>query len=438
MNIAKQIKTCAIILVISSCSHIKLDSPKNDVIDKVEYRGQKYLIPIPEGYCRYNPNNKNDQPVLNFLNDARKEALGKVVALYEENCDIKQKILNGDLRDSPRSIEIDVRGDKEAKYGKETELFTRNEIIDLSFDSSSKKIDKEASKRSLIAIYEDLTKEKLMKYGFSEKRSEMMREDYKSYADFNNTKVKKTKDKYANYVMYFGRNKNMSQYSVQSTTKLYNKVISVIITRTLNSEDYSRNIANQVIDETKKYVKEFVSVNDKEDCKEYSYKGNKIKIFTPRDYYYLSGLKSAALKGRYKDGSGIPGFDFAEVFLYKDKNENSATLSIFLPNLLHAAFDKNNYGKSQFIEQTYQKTLQAINNISQYGKAKVFRERNGVFTLFSSNDLSASAGFSTMINHTPMAILLEVSHKKSKISNKDIEIMRKNLNEYIDFLEENQ
>jgi hypothetical protein len=115
MNITKQIVVYVILLIISSCSHTILDTPKNDVIDTVEHKGQKYLIPIPQGYCHYNSKDKGDKAVINFLNDFHKEEDREIVSLYEESCDAKQKVISGDLRDSPRSIEVDV-GFKDIEY----------------------------------------------------------------------------------------------------------------------------------------------------------------------------------------------------------------------------------------------------------------------------------------------------------------------------------
>ena len=46
------------------------------------------------------------------------------------------------------------------------------------------------------------------------------RVSYNSYADFNNTKIKKSKDEYADYMMYFGKNKIFIVYNLHKKQSL--------------------------------------------------------------------------------------------------------------------------------------------------------------------------------------------------------------------------
>ena len=439
MSITKQIKYSLYFLVFSlvtSCNHIKLDVPKNDRIDTVEFKGTKYLIPIPKEYCRYDPKNKDDQPPLNFLNNFNNEENRQVVALYEGSCELKKKVMEGELRDSPISIVISQKDDNNS------ESLTRKDLIDVYYNNLPEKSTKEESKKEMTKIYQDLTEEKLVKYGFSKKRADMFREDYKGYADSNNIKSKKDKDQNAAYFLHFGNNKNMSSYGVQAFTKIYNKNISVAITRTLESGDYNRRVANQLIEETKEYVKQLVSLNDKNDYKEFVYKNKKIKVFTPKDFVYLSNLKDRALNKRYKDGSGIPSMEFKDVFL----KTNGTSFSIFLPSEVSLALDQNDYtDRNKVIEQRYQ-TMMELMKKHQYKVSELSKEKNGLFIDFNISKQSGgaekgpnfSAGFFTTINSIPIFILAEIYQKDNALDKNIREIIKKELNGYLDLLDANQ
>jgi Mg2+ and Co2+ transporter CorA len=248
-----KIKIFIILLTIASCSHIKIDTPKNESIDTVAHKNQKYLIPIPKSYCRYNPKVKSDQSVLNFLSA---EGQKEIISLYEESCEVKEKVISGDLRDSPRSIKVDLVKQKDDNI----QYATRKELLDSFYENIHLKAAKELIRKTANEIYEDLKKEKSSKYGFSRKRSEILLEEYKSYAN-NDVRLKKDKDEYAFYLFYYGKGSKISSYSVQSSTKLYNQNIMVTITRTIENTDYSRSIANQMMQEAKGYMKEFVTLN---------------------------------------------------------------------------------------------------------------------------------------------------------------------------------
>lgn len=428
MCITKWLKVFLSILVISSCSQIKLDIPKNEVPEVIEHKGQKYLIPIPENYCRYDQKNKGDKAVINLINDSS----NSLIALYED-CKTKELVLSGKLHDSPHSIQIKSSNIEDVEYA------TRKQLSKVVYDSISDKINTKKTKEFLTNQYEALTEKKLTGYGFSVDRAKMLREDFKGFAEKSNLKKMKRHDEYGAYEFRFISNNSFSSYTVEATTKLYNKTVNIIISRAPETIDYDANVAKQLLKESREYLREFVKINDKEDFRKYSYNNKKIKIYTPDNFLLLPNEEKKFLEGRYKKMEKF-GYDFKEVVFESGMNlesdKSTATLAIAF---LKLPFDQEKLSsRERFLDLFYRSSMELTQKYKSLAPLQILKRENGVLTISDKNEQPVVLNFTTLINGIPVVLMAEVTNKKKEISKKEINALGNEFVNYVQFLDRNQ
>ena len=424
MYLIKHIKAYILLLVICSCSHTRLDIPTNEIVKSVEYNGREYSIPISQNYCRYDETKKGDKAIINLIDDSA----NSLIAVYED-CATKDLVISGELRDSPRSITI-----RTAKL-KNTQYVVREQLGKIVYDSISDKLDRGAVKELFKNISEDLTEKKLMGYGFSKKRSAMIREDYKGFSDKSNLKKIKRYDKYAAYELSFVSNHNYSSYVVEATTKVYNKPIKVVISRTLEDINYNRNVVNQIIKETQNYLKEFVDLNDKNDFREYRVGKKKVKIYTPKNFL-LAPKEAKKLVGRKYEKLERFGFDVKEILL--DSFKKDKDLTIMLVTFLKAPVAEEMLeSKEKFLDLLYQNSKETAKKYASLVSSQIVKKENGLLSVHAK-DRQVILHYTTLINKIPIVLMADFGSKKKEISQKRIDRISNELVSYVKFLDANQ
>jgi hypothetical protein len=416
------------VFLLASCSHLKIDNVNNEIVDSIQSASnQKYFIPIPKDYCRYNKTNKDEKPYFAFWEDSQdydpKEHPRKIVAVYE-NCEEKRKIQKDEIIDASRSLII-----TEAMNYKINQS-TRSEIIDFTYKNNIKR--RETLLKSPITNFDQyaITEESLKKYGFSPKRREMLIELYKGFADYRyGFKVQNIKDENANYFLIFTRSKDVGVYSVESYTKIYDKPVIITIVRNFrNHPEYDSSIANQVLEESKNYVKKFSEVNDKNDFREFSFEEKKIKFFIPKNFVADPNEKETL----QNFSSSSKSFDPKAVVLKASSDGTVYFLFFSFPKNMNSNIEKI-ASREEFLDYLFFNLKNSKNDSDSFFS----KEKNGIFVALKVGNDTYTNVFSTFINKVPVTLIVTVVNKNKKIQNDTLNNLKKDMVEYVDFLDKN-
>jgi hypothetical protein len=431
MNIFQYIKSCILLLIIISCSHIKLDLPKNEIIDTVEYEGQEYLIPIPKDYCRYSSVDDQDKPFIEYwismhnFSTAQEDLNIDLIAMYA-NCKEKEMLAAGSIRGASRVISIGIMTTDE-------ELpLTRGQVIQLisaTPDDFKNKIVQE----SINYVKDQISNVEIAKSGFSKKRQQIIMEEYQDFLSHPDIKIRGGYNDDSSYYSTLHKDQYSDVYSAAFNTKLYNSLVSVAFENRTKKSFFNRGTEKLLMSDREAYVKQVVKINDENNFREYY--NNKLKIFPPKNLAYQKKT-SQRIVDLYNE---IDRFDvsFKEAFfrldpLYVTKITVGITSSdVNLPSPILES--KESYLEVSYVIINATKILNnSIDNIA--------KERNAIFysTYITEDHIGLAAR--TLINHIPITIMAEVVSidSKTSVQKNSIDLLKQEVMEYIDLLDQNQ
>lgn len=420
-----------LLLLATSCQHIKLEEAVNDVTKTVSYKDRKYLIPVPENYCIYDKNRNFDKATLNLQSSSMSASFSEnIIAIYED-CDEKKKLENNEIYDAPRSLMI-TSYDK-GVYG----YSTRSRIIEVTYKyitSLSKAIKKRKPYAEKAPEEMLLAEKELVKYGFSDSRSKIIAKRQEDIRRSQNIQLREYKDDYAAYHLSFEGNDEISYYHVRAYTKLYGKVTSIALTRALEPGDFNSRIAKKVLNEAKKYVRKFVEINDEKDYRKYSYGDKNVRIYTPKGFLFVEKESKKIIKQKYSKPKVTKNLDYKEaMFRFNVKNKYKSELIISILKIDPERFVRVIPGS--FLDSTYDHLKSS--NVNNTNLLHMYREDEGVMTI---TKVGKSVGFTyiTVINGVPITLLCQIYDPDKVITENSIQKSRQELIKYANFLYENQ
>lgn len=421
-----------LLLLAASCQHIKLEEAVNDVTKTIFYKDITYLIPVPENYCIYDKNNDFDKATLNLQGSSMSDSLSEnIIAIYE-NCDEKKKLENNEIYDAPRSLMI-------TSYDKDIHRYsTRSKVIEASYEYI-KAVSKAVKERKpyVEKTPEEmlLAKKRLMEYGFSDSRSQIIAKRQEDLKRSQNIEIREYKDDYAAYHLSFESNDEISYYNVRSYTKLYGKVTSINLTRALEAGNFNSRIAKKVLNEAQEYVRKFVKINDEKDYREYSYGDKSLRIYTAQDFLFVKKESDEIIKKKYSKPELTKNLDYKEaMFRINAKDKHNAELVISVLKI-----DPENFMRSipgSFLDSMYNH-MKNSNNSNNENFLHLYREDEGVMAI-TKEGKSIGFTFIIVINGVPITLIHQIYDPNNSITESSIQESRQELVKYVKFLYDNQ
>lgn len=396
---------------------------ENEKIDTVYHNGEKYLIPIPKNYCRYDNKNKKEkaisdlnQDLLNYFSEVKFET----IATYAD-CVEKEKFISDEIKTESRVIQL-------LKYSvPNSDYITRKALVkDYSTELKNKNL-KEFLTKKIDKSESFIAKADLEKRNLSKKKKENFINQLKYDLSKSETiKNIKDYDDYGSYLSSYLSSLYTDDYSGYATTKINHSIINIKVGNFYEKKSYSSEIAKKNLKEVKEFTRKFVEINNKDrfenDFKEYVSNDRQLKIYTPDDFFLLKEEKVDSFVKKAKER----GLEHKRAFIRIDEEGNLANLFITTP-INNPAIKRDEY-----IDQTYERVKQQKSKFIIISK-----EQNGIFlvNLHDGSRKLLALTFGTTIRDIPIIISVLLSNPEQEIKTSTINRYKEELVKYVNLLE---